>query len=148
MKSRIYADGRSRFVPPGPVARRKREPGAIPGLSRSGEWERTPSEALGSIRGPGKRRPVDVRRKSGGRAHESEDLPTAHVRSARAVHGDLEGWVGGAGGSARVGAWPSPRCPGTLGAGTAREDMHVITAPGGGADRRPVHVRPPHGVRC
>ncbi|GGT22805.1 hypothetical protein GCM10010286_55310 [Streptomyces toxytricini] len=35
------------------VARRKREPGAIPGLTRSGVWERKPSSALGSVRGTG-----------------------------------------------------------------------------------------------
>lgn len=30
------------------VGSRKREPGVIPGLPRSGEWERTPSSALGA----------------------------------------------------------------------------------------------------
>lgn len=76
--------------PPGGT-RRKREPGGNPGLPRSGEWERTPSYALGPD-GSGKRRPVGGRLVGGGRARESEDLPVARTRSlACGDPGDLVG---------------------------------------------------------
>ncbi|GAA4810091.1 hypothetical protein GCM10023353_12910 [Tomitella cavernea] len=51
----------------------EREPGGNPGLSRSGEWERTPPWSTG--RTPGKRRAVGGGRVP--RARESEDLPAA-----------------------------------------------------------------------
>ena len=47
--------------PPRQGGRRKREPGASPGLPRSGEWERKPSRSTGRQR-PGKRRPVGADR--------------------------------------------------------------------------------------
>ena len=57
--------------PASQVGRRKREPGASPGLPRSGEWEREPSPQHW-VR-PGKRRPVGGTDRC--RARESEDLP-------------------------------------------------------------------------
>src|SRR5690349_24750408 len=62
--------------------RGKREPGATPGLPRSGEWKRKPSSSTG--RESGTRRPVgawvEERELAPHHVHESEDLPaTAHT---------------------------------------------------------------------
>ena len=73
------------------IGRRKREPGANPGLPRSGERERKPSEALdeGVWEATAGRRVIC--------AHESEDLPLVRAPPVRVAPEPL-GW-----------AWARPR---------------------------------------
>ncbi|GAA1410458.1 hypothetical protein GCM10009639_61470 [Kitasatospora putterlickiae] len=108
------------------AARRKREPGGKPGLSRSGEWERKPSTALGlAPPRPGKRRPVGVRRSVGAPARESEDLPLRPHPHVRAVHGDLVDWVGGTDGCAACDDTPCAPPPVMTRARNEEEDVSV-----------------------
>ena len=78
----------AQLVRPVSTGRGKREPGEIPGLPRSGEWERQPSRSTGGLpRGSpweatasrGRAAPEGA----GRRAHESEDLPARRTRRVR-----------------------------------------------------------------
>lgn len=95
----------SQSVPTLARGRAKREPGANPGLSRSGEQERTSPSAL--VRKTGKRRPVEAPAKAG-RACESEDLPVARVQRARGlVEPPQERGAPTTGQPHRLGKWPA-----------------------------------------
>src|SRR6478672_2334303 len=128
--------------------RGKREPGASPGLPRSGEWERTPSTALAPHLGAGKRRSVGVelrprvRRPASARAR-----PCAVRRGPR-------GWVARQHGRALIAATSAssspPVGPGIRRAREERAAMTQIHTPPGGADtgteaRAPMVVRKRNG---
>src|SRR6266704_6641216 len=107
--------------------RRKREPGASPGLPRSGERERTPSRST-EPDSLGKRRPVGARLTVAcdrwRRARESEDLPACPRDGARTSEASREGAPADPAGSRFV-ARPLPRRPGP---GDRRGRGTVMTA--------------------
>ncbi|GAA4212370.1 hypothetical protein GCM10022220_35620 [Actinocatenispora rupis] len=89
--------------------RGKREPGAIPGLSRSGEWERPPSHSTGPR--SGKRRPV-------GTSTTPTSPKTCQQRRTRGVRRSTVAWDDQRrepGIDIVDGRWASPRARQTFG---------------------------------